>query len=93
MVAVDDLESFVADWQVDPATAVTDADAAWRMCRELPVNQRAAVVLRFYEDLPFARIAEILGCTESTARSHVHRAVAGLRARLAEPGIPKEGWS
>ncbi|MGH4010732.1 MAG: RNA polymerase sigma factor [Pseudonocardiaceae bacterium] len=45
---------------------------------------RAAVVLRFYEDLSFAQIALILDCTESTARSHVHRAVAALRARLIE---------
>jgi DNA-directed RNA polymerase specialized sigma24 family protein len=41
-------------------------------------------VLRFYEDLPFAQIATILDCSEATARSHVHRAVAALRARLTE---------
>ena len=50
----------------------------------LPPDQRTAVVLRFYEDLPFDEIAAILDCPSSTARSHVHRAVAALRARLTE---------
>lgn len=69
---------------VDPAEALADAEQAWRFCAELPATQRAAVVLRFYEDLSFAQIAVILDCAESTARSHVHRAVASLRARLTE---------
>jgi len=68
----------------DHAEAATDAAEAWRLCLELPPNQRAAVVLRFYEDLSFAQIALVLDCTESTARSHVHRAVAALRDRLGE---------
>ena len=66
----------------DPAEAIADADAALRLCAELPPTQRAAVVLRFYEDRSFAEIAEILGCPETTARSHVHRALVTLRARL-----------
>jgi DNA-directed RNA polymerase specialized sigma24 family protein len=48
--------------------------------------QRAAVVLRFYRDLTFAEVANILGCGEATARSHVHRAVATLRLRMKEDG-------
>jgi DNA-directed RNA polymerase specialized sigma24 family protein len=42
------------------------------------------VVLRFYEDLSFADVAKAMGCREATARSHVHRAMAQLRARLTE---------
>lgn len=63
---------------------VVDAVVAWEVCRELPRLQRAAVVLRFHEDLDFAEIARILDCAESTARSHVHRALRTLRARLGE---------
>jgi RNA polymerase sigma-70 factor (sigma-E family) len=66
----------------DPAGQVAAADEALRLCGELPPLQRAAVVLRFYEDRSFAEIGEILGCPEATARSHVHRALATLRARL-----------
>ncbi|NPC97744.1 SigE family RNA polymerase sigma factor [Nocardioides sp. zg-DK7169] len=68
----------------DHAGPLGDADHAWRLCEGLPPQQRAAVVLRFYEDLPFRQVAEALGCPESTARSHVHRAVAALRLRLEE---------
>jgi RNA polymerase sigma-70 factor (sigma-E family) len=66
----------------DATEAVADADQALRLCGELPPVQRAAVVLRFYEDRTFAEIADILGCPEGTARSHVHRALVALRARL-----------
>ncbi|HQY99097.1 MAG TPA: SigE family RNA polymerase sigma factor [Propionicimonas sp.] len=66
----------------DPARDVANADEAWRLLGELPPNQRAAVVLRFYRDLSFAEIADALGCREATARSHVHRAMATLRSRL-----------
>jgi RNA polymerase sigma-70 factor (sigma-E family) len=65
----------------DPAVGVALADEAWKLCAELPPVQRAAVVLRFYRDLSFAEVADALGCPEATARSHVHRALAALRAR------------
>ncbi|CAM3161306.1 SigE family RNA polymerase sigma factor [Nocardioides dubius] len=65
-------------------SGVDDADAAWRLCATLPPSQRAAVVLRFYEDLAFAEIAVVLDCAEATARSHVHRALRSLRTRLGE---------
>ena len=70
--------------QADPAWAIANADEAWRLCRSLPPQQRAAVVLRFYQDLSFAEIGAALGCPEATARSHVHRALAALRTRLEE---------
>ena len=66
----------------DPAQRLVESDAVWRMCTALPPQQRAAVVLRFYEDLEYAEIAAILGVTEPTARSHVHRALAALRGEL-----------
>ena len=63
---------------------LADADLARRLLAELPARQRAAVALRFYEDLSFAEIAMILDCTESTARSYVHRALERLRAQMSE---------
>lgn len=70
----------------DHAGAVTDAALAWRLCDTLPPTQRAAVVLRFWQDRSFAEIGEVLGCTESTARSHVHRALVRLRTGLVAGG-------
>ena len=64
--------------------ATGDAVLAARLLRTLPAQQRAAVVLRYLEDLSFADIAEILGCPESTARSHVHRALGRLREQLGD---------
>lgn len=73
-----------ADATGDHAPGVTDAALAWQLCETLPPLQRAAVVLRFYEDLDFAEIGGILGCPPATARSHVHRALTRLRTRLIE---------
>jgi len=68
--------------QADPADVVSRADAVWRVCEGLPPQQRAAVVLRYYEDLEYAEIATILGVAETTVRSHVHRALTALRGEL-----------
>jgi len=63
----------------DPLAA---RDEAWRWLATLPANQRAVLVLRFYEDLPDADIAELLGCPEATVRSHARRGLAALRRHL-----------
>ena len=55
--------------------------------RLLPDKQRAAVVLRYYEGLSYAEIADLLGGSEITARSNVSRALRRLRVQLTdEPG-------
>ena len=46
----------------------------------LPRKQRAAVVLRYYADLPDHEIADHLGWPESSVHDRITRAVAGLRA-------------
>jgi len=45
----------------------------------LPGRQRAAIVLRYYENLSDPEIAVALGCAEATVRSHISRALAALR--------------
>ena len=45
----------------------------------LPLRQRTALVLRYYEDLPDATIAELLGCRQATVRSLVARGLEALR--------------
>jgi RNA polymerase sigma factor (sigma-70 family) len=70
------------------ASALAETDAAWQLCSTLPQRQRAAVVLRFDEDLSYAEIAEVLLCSEGTARSQVHRALASLRTRLENDEQP-----
>ena len=67
----------------DRADAVATRDTLWQACAALPVRQRTALVLRYYEDLDYPEIARILDCAEATARSHVHRGLATLRSDLA----------
>jgi RNA polymerase sigma-70 factor (sigma-E family) len=52
--------------------------------RRLPVKQRAAVVLRYYEGLPFAEIADLLGTGENAVRSNISRALRRLRVQLSD---------
>ncbi len=71
-----------------PAGAVEQHDEVWRWLAGLPRQQRAVLVLRFYEDLPDAEIAALLGCGEGTVRSNASRALAALRGRLLpEPEV------
>lgn len=48
----------------------------------LPERQRAAIVLRFYEDLTDAQAAEIMRCRPGTVRSLVSRGMTTLRSDL-----------
>lgn len=50
---------------------------------EITVNQRTAFVLRYFEDMPPAQIARVLGCREGTVRTHIQRCIVSLRARLS----------
>jgi RNA polymerase sigma-70 factor (sigma-E family) len=76
-----------------PDVALAERDAMWRSLGALPARQRAAVVLRYYEELPDRDIATLLGCRESTVRSLVARGLSTLRASVAEPARPREGTS
>jgi RNA polymerase sigma-70 factor (ECF subfamily) len=66
-----------------------------RRLGELPARQRTAVVLRHVVGLPTAEIALVLECPEGTARSHVARGLAALRAAYgvqgAQPTAPVSG--
>ena len=54
-------------------------DSLSRALRRLPERMRAAVVLRYYEDMSEAEVAERLGVSLGTVKSTVSRAVAKLR--------------
>jgi RNA polymerase sigma-70 factor (sigma-E family) len=72
----------------DTAAAVLDRQLLLRACRLLPVQQRAVLVLRFWEDRSVQETAAVLGCTAGTVKSHTHRALARLRLVLQDtPGL------
>lgn len=73
----------------DPGTRLLDHEAierdrVHRALLRLPVRQRAAVVLRFYEDRSERETAELMGVSEGTVKTHVHRALEHLRVLLEE---------
>lgn len=59
----------------------------WQALAELPMRERQALVLRFYEDLPQADIAAVLGCPVGTVKSMTNRALGRLRGVLG-PDLP-----
>jgi RNA polymerase sigma-70 factor (sigma-E family) len=59
---------------------VATHDVLWDALQQLPPRQRAAVVLRFYEDLSEHQTAQVLGCSSGAAKLLVARAIKSLRA-------------
>ncbi len=77
---------------VDKA-AITPADGALHAelevviqnaIEELPENQRIALVLRRYQELPYEEIATILGTTVASVKSLLFRARAELKLKLSD---------
>ena len=58
-----------------------------REIAKLPEKQAQAVVMRYIDQRDYQAIADKLSCTEDTARSHVSKAVATLRDKLAHLNI------
>ena len=54
-------------------------DTLQRAIDRLPQRMRAAVVLRYFEDMTEAEVADVLGVSQGTVKSTVSRAVAKLR--------------
>jgi RNA polymerase sigma-70 factor (ECF subfamily) len=75
--------------RVPPAgvTELPEADERlWALVRELPEQQRWAVVLHYVEDRPVAEVATVLEVSDGTVKTHLSRARATLAARLAATG-------
>jgi RNA polymerase sigma-70 factor (sigma-E family) len=66
------------------APDVETTDEMWAAVQALPYRQRAAIVLRFYEDLSEHQTAELLDCSPKAVRSLVGRAKDSLRTMRLE---------
>jgi RNA polymerase sigma-70 factor (sigma-E family) len=62
-----------------PETEFDERDVMWQALSELPPRQRAVLVLRYYEDLSEADMADVLGCSKGTVKSQAAKALTNLR--------------
>lgn len=71
----------------DPSASVAGSDhGVWAAVADLPGNQRAAVALFYLEERTVSEIADILECSTSTAKVHLHRGRSKLAEVLAPAG-------
>ncbi|MGZ8566447.1 MAG: SigE family RNA polymerase sigma factor [Actinomycetota bacterium] len=73
----------------EPTISAEPGDAAardelWRALHTLPERQRAAIVLRYYEDLSEHQSAEILHCSPGALNQLVVRGMAALREQIGD---------
>jgi RNA polymerase sigma factor (sigma-70 family) len=73
------------------AMAVTMDPDLMEAIHELPPQQRAAVALFYFEDRPTSELADILGCSESTAKVHLFKARKRLATALGEEEEDDDG--
>lgn len=66
----------------EQVTAIPEIDETWALVRQLPVTQRAVVVLHYYQDLPLVEISQLLDRPASTVRSDLRRALTRLRKAM-----------
>lgn len=81
-LTLDDLQASDRTTPSDIAMCSETAAIVTQALGSLTEQQRAVVLLRIWDDLPYAQIAAIVDCTEATARSHMSQGLAALRMRL-----------
>lgn len=91
ITAASDREASKATTIHNLGAQAANRDAMWRLILRLPDRQRAVIVLRYYEDLDDATIAEVLDCSPATVRTHAMRALKTLRAHLPDTELAREG--
>ena len=68
---------------LDTVTFGEDLKLVLQAVEALPHKQRAALMMRKYQDMDYKDIGTALECSPATARAHVYQALKKLRARLA----------
>ena len=81
----------VPDRPTAPTTRTEDHDHLLRLLGTLPQRQRAVVVLRYYDDLSEAQVAEVLGISVGAVKSAASRGLASLRATSAHHDTTEAG--
>jgi RNA polymerase sigma-70 factor (sigma-E family) len=69
-------------WAVDPLPTLETRAELLEALGQLHERQRAVLVLRYFNDLTEAQVAEVLGCSPGTVKSSASRGLARLREAL-----------
>ncbi|HUY60960.1 MAG TPA: sigma-70 family RNA polymerase sigma factor [Candidatus Dormibacteraeota bacterium] len=80
----------VADRRAGVADQVVERDLlgeVWRAIATLPEHQRAAMTLKYQEDLKNAQIGQILGKSEGAVKLLIFRGTRAVRGQLTERGV------
>ena len=75
-------EALASAIAVDPLPALETRAELLQALGQLPARQRAVLVLRYFNDLTEAQVAEVLGCAPGTVKSSASRGLARLREAL-----------
>jgi RNA polymerase sigma-70 factor (sigma-E family) len=75
---------------IEPCYAPPEADVLLQQLllpavMDLPIRQRAVLVLRYFQDLSVEQTADALGCSIGTVKSQTHHALNKLREALGDP--------
>jgi RNA polymerase sigma-70 factor (sigma-E family) len=70
----------------DQTAAIENKDLLRRALAQLPVRQRAVLVLRYYEDLSEAQTASVLDCSVGSVKTQTSRALRKMRAIVGRQG-------
>ncbi len=91
---VDPLDSLVADRESKLASRPAEQfeqkqvlDFIEKAIETLPVRQRQAFMLRYWEELDVAETAKVMGCSEGSVKTHCSRATHALATLLKQQGI------
>jgi RNA polymerase sigma-70 factor (sigma-E family) len=69
---------------VDPLPGIDTRAELLNALGQLPARQRTVLVLRYFNDLTEAQVAEVLGCAPGTVKSNASRGLARLREALQQ---------
>ena len=88
----DPLEATIADLRIENAPdhdlqQAQTLEIIEQALQELPLRQRQAFVLRYWEEMDVMETATAMGCSEGSVKTHCSRAVRTLAAKLKKRGI------
>ena len=70
--------------QIAELPPIEERDELWVALQHVPMRQRAALVLRYYEDLSEQQAADVLGCSVGAVKGLVTRGTQAMRKALEE---------